>query len=174
VWVGRNTLAGKQTPAVRRHPNVNKEVGEVRLFRTLAVTAVVLAVVPAVASAVKSQNGVRPTSPGNGAVVPKGTFPTFRARVRGHGKVWINVCDHKSYDRQGGLCFSEEIDKMKKGRRSHGARKYSFKPDRYTFPSYYLQKPGTYYWQVRRSVCKDVHGRLDCAQQGKTLKFKVR
>ena len=143
----------------------------------LAVTALC---VSAAAAAIPAKNGIRLLSPKSGADVPtviaSGKVPTFKARVRGHGHVWFTVCRSKKRAADGQLCRgkADDLDTGKKGKKTKRGRYYSFKPDVYTFPSYYLNTPGTYYWQVFRISCRDIHGRLDCPQESKLGKFVVK
>jgi hypothetical protein len=73
------------------------------------------------------------------AVVPLGTTPTFKVRVKGKGVV------------------------------------YTFTPEKFTFPEYYLNRAGTYYWQAYRIFCIRIRNRraFDCIQEGPIRKFQV-
>jgi hypothetical protein len=152
-----------------------------RLLALAFVVAAVTALCVSTAGAASStKNGIRLLSPKNGATVPtvvaSGKVPTFRARVRGHGHVWFTVCRSKKRAADGQLCRgnADALDTGKKGKKTKKGRYYSFKPDVYTFPSYYLNTPGTYYWQVFRISCVDRHGRLDCPQESRLGKFVVK
>lgn len=145
----------------------------------LAITALVTAICASVAGAANVKHGIRPIAPKNNAVVAKGTTPTFKARVRGKGTVYFVVCKSKKRDRDGKACArkQEDIDRGKKGKKSKRGRTYTFKPERFTFPSYYLNTPGTYYWQVYRIDCVRTRSRkrlFDCIQESPIKKFRVR
>ena len=145
----------------------------------LAVAITVCSV--SVAGAASVKHGVRLLSPKNGAIIPtviaSGKTPTFKARVRGKGVVYFRVCKSKKRDKQGQICGNrapDDIDRGKKGKRTKKGRNYSYKPIAYTFPSYYLNTPGTYYWQVYRIDCvRRRNGSLDCLQESPLHKFKV-
>jgi hypothetical protein len=48
---------------------------------------------------------------------------------------------------------------------------FRHKPKLYTFPGFWLQTPGTYYWQAHRIQCE---GDLsDCLQEGPIVRIKV-
>lgn len=153
-------------------------------YQLLAVTllaAAFAALSVTVAGAANVKNGVRMLSPKDGAVVPttgaSGKAPTFKIRVRGRGVVFFHVCKRKTRDATGRLCGrrpSEDIDRGKKGPRSKRGRIYTFTPDAFTFPGYYLNTPGTYYWQAYKIDCKRGPGPLDCAREGPIRKFVVR
>ena len=152
-----------------------------RPARLAALAVVLCAAIPAgVSSAAKSKNGVRPTAPKNGATIARNTFPTFKARVRGRGVVFFKVCTKKKRDSDGQLCPRggddvKDMGRAKKGRKIGRTRVRYHKPKRYTFPSYYLQAPGVYYWQMYRINCtRTKRGRLDCIQESRTQKFTVR
>ncbi len=147
----------------------------------VALAAIAMAVVAApTASAAKPKNGITLLGPKEGAVVPtviaSNSTPTFRARVRGPGSVWIRVCKRKQLDRAGELCSNDpdEIDRPKRGKRTRRGRLYTFTPEAYTFDSYYLNTPGTYWWQIYRIDCRRTPGPLDCTAESRLRRFTVR
>ena len=151
------------------------------LALAVALAAVTALCVSAAGAASPAKNGIRLLSPKNGAAVPtviaSGKVPTFKARVRGRGSVWFTVCKSKKRGPDGQLCRgnADDLDRGKKGKKTKRGRSYSFKPDVYTFPTYYLNTPGTYYWQVFRISCRTTRaGRLDCPQESKLGKFVVK
>jgi hypothetical protein len=151
-----------------------------RILALAAALVVVFAVAAPAAFAAKPKHGITLLGPKEGAVVPtviaSSRVPTFKARVRGPGSVWIRVCKRKQLDRAGELCSNDpdEIDRPKRGKKTRRGRFYSFKPEAYTFDSYYLNSPGRYWWQIYRIDCVDTRGPLDCTQESRLRKFTVR
>ena len=130
-------------------------------FLALAVTLALAA--PAVAA---TKNGVTPIAPKAGASVPAGVSPTFRFRAKGGGTAWVHVCASRQRDTDGVICHEASIGQA---RRSNGV--YKFKPKFFDFPEFWLNTPGTYYWQAHRIKCE---GNIrDCRQEGPIIKFKV-
>jgi hypothetical protein len=129
----------------------------------LAVVVVLALAAPALAA---TKHGVTPISPKANASVPAGQSPTFRMRAKGGGTVWVHVCKSKKRDSDGVICHEASIGQAK---RSNGV--YKFKPKFFDFPEFWLNTPGTYYWQAFRIKCE---GNIsDCDQEGPIVKFKV-
>jgi hypothetical protein len=130
-----------------------------------------------VALAAQATHGVRSLAPKDDAVVPLGTTPTFKVRVKGKGVVYFRICQSKKRDNEGQACSKDpdDIDRGKKGAKTRRGRLYTFTPEKFTFPEYYLNRPGTYYWQAYRIFCIRIPGRraLDCIQEGPIRKFQV-
>ena len=64
------------------------------------------------------------------------------------------------------ICTKEAIGRAKKK-----GGTYKFKAPFFDFPEFWLNSPGTYYWQAHRIACE---GNLsDCRQEGPIVKFKV-
>ncbi|MEA2496987.1 MAG: hypothetical protein QOJ29_4898 [Thermoleophilaceae bacterium] len=131
--------------------------------RTVAVAASLALAVPALAA---TKHGVTPLSPMANATVKAGKAFTFKARAKGGGTVWLHVCKSKKKAKDGTICSTALIAQMKK---KNGV--YQHKTKTYTFSSYWLNTPGTYYWQVHRIKCEG--STSDCRQEGPILKFKV-
>jgi hypothetical protein len=113
-----------------------------------------------------TKNGITPTAPKAGSTVPLGTSPTFKGKVKGTGPVYIHVCKKPKKDSEGLICTKEMIDKARKrdGR-------FKLKPPFFDYPAFWLNTPGTYYWQAHRIACDgDIS---DCRQEGPIVKFKV-
>ena len=113
-----------------------------------------------------TKNGITPTSPKAGSTVPVGTTPTFKGKVQGKGSLWIHVCKKNKKNGDGILCHKAMIGEAKKkdGR-------FKLKAQFYDFPAFWLNSPGTYYWQAHRISCE---GNInDCRLEGPTVKFKV-
>jgi hypothetical protein len=139
-----------------------------RRVRTLLVAVALLALaavaVPALAA---TKHGVRPLSPKAGSSVPAGKAPTFRGKVRGKGSVWVFVCKSPRRNAKGLICSTEMI---RKARRT-GGHGFEVKARMYDYPGFWLNRPGTYYWQAHRIRC--ARDRRDCAQEGPVVRFKV-
>ena len=128
-------------------------------------TAALLAV-PTVALAA-SKNGITPTSPKAGKTIAVGKRPTMKGRVSGPGQVYVHVCKSKKKDADGLICTKEAIQRAKKK-----GGKFSVKLKFFDFPEFWLNSPGTYYWQAHRIACEggDIS---DCRQEGPIVRFKV-
>jgi len=134
-----------------------------RLILTLAIAGMLA--VPTAASAA-TKNGVTPLAPKAGSSVPAGKSPTFRMRAKGGGQVWVHVCKSKRKDADGLIC-NKEIGRAKKR-----SGTFRYKPRFFDFPGFWLNNPGTYYWQAHRIACEggDIS---DCRQEGPIVKFRV-
>ena len=137
--------------------------------RTLVVAVVVaLVAVPAYALAA-TKNGVTPISPKAGAVVPKGKSVTFKGRLRGSGLIFVHVCTSaKRSKRDGTICKRATIGQARK----KGSR-FSYRQKAFAFGEYWLNTPGTYYWQAYRIACEN-GDTSDCKQEGPVVRFRVR
>jgi hypothetical protein len=133
--------------------------------RTLAAALAACAVLAAPALAA-TKNGITPLSPKPGATVAAGKAAVFKARVRGKGTVWVHVCKSSRKDRKGVICHEEFIGQAKKRAGIFRATQKFF-----DFPDFWLNNPGTYYWQAHRIDCSK--GIKDCLQEGPVVKFRV-
>lgn len=132
-----------------------------------AALALALAAAPATAAAA-TKNGITPLAPKAGGTVAKGKSATFRMRVVGKGPVYVHVCKSaKKSQKDGTICFKATIGKAT---RHNGVVSYTQRT--YDFPTYWLNVPGTYYWQAHRIDCAG--GVTDCRQEGPVVKFRVR
>ena len=126
----------------------------------------VLAFALATAGPALAASGITPVSPKSGATVPSGKSPTFKMKVKGAGQVWVHVCKAKKKKSDGVICNDESI-----GRATKKGSTYQYKPKFFNFPEFWLNSPGTYYWQAHRIQCE---GNInDCLQEGPIVKFKV-
>jgi hypothetical protein len=116
------------------------------------------------ASPAWAATGVTPLSPKGGETVPVGKSPTFRARVHGSGQVWMRVCGLRRTT-SGLICSTDAIGRMKRGR----SATYTYRPKFYDFADFWLNRPGTYYWQAYRIKCS----KSRCRQPGPIVAFKV-
>jgi hypothetical protein len=107
-------------------------------------------------------SGIHPLGPTG--TVPKGQVPAFRMKVNGGGAVFVHVC--RSPRRvNGAICSSESVGRAVRGRGGIA----TYKPKAYDFPSYFANRPGTYYWQGERIACAGG----DCRQEGPVVRFRV-
>src|SRR4051812_12308358 len=137
-------------------------------LRPLAVLAAAVAALAALAGAAgaasSTLHGVTPVSPKAGATVPVGKSPAFKVRAKGGGQVWVYVCKSKKKHKDGLICDTTNIGRALK----HGGV-YTYKPKFFDYPQFWLNTPGTYYWQAHRIKCEG----SDCYQEGPIVKFKV-
>jgi len=133
---------------------------------TLLLVTAGLLVVPTAASAA-TKNGITPISPKAGSSVPTGKRPTMKMRVNGPGQVYVYVCKSKRKLGDGLICSKEAIKRARKK-----GRNFQVKLPFFDFPAFWLNSPGTYYWQAHRIACEGGDA-SDCRQEGPTVKFKV-
>jgi hypothetical protein len=134
-----------------------------RLILPAALAALLLSSAPALA-----KNGVEPVSPKRGDTVPAGKSVTFKMNIRGdHSGVFVHICRSKQQNRVGMICHSPVIGQARKKR---GVR-FEYKAKLYDYPEFWLNTPGTYYWQAYRTYCKTTTS--DCKAEGPIVKFKV-
>jgi hypothetical protein len=131
----------------------------------LVVIALALLALAAAPARAATKHGITPISPAAGDEVPKGEAPTFRARVRGGGQVWVRVCSSARKDRDGVIC--DRLALGRATRRNGGV--YAFKPRFRDFPGFWLNRPGTYHWQAYRLACV----KSDCRAEGPIVRFRV-
>ena len=138
-----------------------------RVARTLALTAfTALALAGPAAAATK--NGITPLAPKAGTSVPAGKAATFRMKVADPGAgVFLHVCKSNKRDKQGMICKKATILQAKKRKGAWEAKQTFF-----DFPAFWLNNPGTYYWQAYRIECRS--GSSDCKQEGPVVRFKVK
>jgi hypothetical protein len=134
-----------------------------RLTTALIVTG--LLALPSAASAA-TKHGITPLAPKAGTSVPAGKSPTFKSRVKGKGTVWVHVCKSKKKSKDGRICHKAEI-----GRAHKKGGSFQYKPHFFDFPTFWLNQPGTYYWQAYRISCES--DLSDCYQEGPITRFKV-
>jgi hypothetical protein len=134
-----------------------------RLTLTLVIAG--LLAVPSAATAA-TKNGITPRAPKAGSSIPAGKRPTMKMRVRGPGQVWVHVCKSRHRDADGLICSDEAIKRARKK-----GRLFQAKLPFFDFPGFWLNSPGTYYWQAHRISCNAAI--TDCRQEGPIVKFKV-
>ena len=135
-----------------------------RLTLVLAIAG--LLAVPTAASAA-TKNGITPLAPKAGSSVPAGKRPTMKMRVNGPGQVYVHVCKSKQKDADGLICTKEAIRRARKK-----GSIFQVKLPFFDFPAFWLNSPGTYYWQAHRIAC-EAGDTSDCRQEGPTVRFRV-
>jgi hypothetical protein len=135
-----------------------------RLPTTLVVAGLLL--LPSSAAAA-TKNGITPLAPKAGKSVPAGKDVTFRMRVKGKGQVYVHVCKSKKKNKDGVICTNAAIGRAHK----HGG-KFRYTSKFADFPAFWLNNPGTYYWQAFRIACEggDIS---DCNLESPIVKFRV-
>ena len=138
-----------------------------RIARTLA-TCALTALALAGPAAATTKNGITPLAPKAGTSVPAGKAATFRMKVADPGAgVFVHVCKSNKRDKQGMICKKATILQAKKRKGAWEAKQTFF-----DFPAFWLNNPGTYYWQAYRIECTS--GTSDCKQEGPVVRFKVK
>jgi hypothetical protein len=132
----------------------------------LAVLALAVMLLPAATGQAATKHGITPVSPKPNAVFGPGATPTFKMKVRGRGSVWVHVCDSRVKDADGLICSDESI-----GRAQRNGRYYEYTPKFFDFPGFWLNTPGTYYWQAHRIDCSG--GTADCKQEGPVRRLRI-
>ena len=135
-----------------------------RSLTTVLLTAGLAAAPPAEAA---ERNGITPIAPAQGSSVKQGRSPTFRMRVEGPGTVWVHVCRSAKRRADGTICSSSSIGQARKV-----GGEFRYRPKFYDYDSFWLNSPGTYYWQAHRIDCAG--STEDCRQEGPVVRFRVR
>jgi hypothetical protein len=135
--------------------------------RTVALVVAFLAVGLAVPALAATRHGVTPLAPKPGAKVERGSRPTFRGRAVGAGSVWVYVSRSRKTGRDGLIRHEAMIGRARRKGRGFTARARYF-----DYPRFWLNSPGTYYWQAHRVNCGEDGG--DCYQEGPIVRFRVR
>ncbi|MEA2295603.1 MAG: hypothetical protein QOE86_3242 [Solirubrobacteraceae bacterium] len=138
-----------------------------RLTWTVALLALAVPAlaVPALAA---TSHGITPLAPKAGVTVPAGKSPTFKVKVTGKGTVWVQVCKSPRRDKTGLICDKLMIEKAHRT----STTRYQVRPKFYNYPGFWLNSPGTYYWQAHRIACEGGNTK-DCNQEGPIVKIKV-
>ena len=132
-----------------------------------ALLALSLGVPPFAAAATK--NDITPIAPKAGATVETGTKPLFKVRSKGKGTVWVAVSESRKRDKDGVIKSTSDTF-FQQAKRKKGTL-YQVKAKFFDYPEYWLNSPGTYYWQAYRIDCT---GNLkDCKREGPVVKFRV-
>src|SRR3954447_5115928 len=141
---------------------------------TLLLALAALLAVPTVAFGA-TKHGITPKSPKAGATVPVGSTPTYKGKFRGKGPIYVQICASKKKNKEGLICVHRDgtlVDGTDIGKAKKKGKRFSYKPKFFDFPEFYLNTPGTYYWQAYRIACERGNVK-DCLQEGPIVKFKV-
>ena len=133
-----------------------------RLLATTLLAAVLL-----FAPAAVGAGGITPSSPKQGDAVPAGKRATFKLEYRGKGPIFVHVCKSPKRDKRGLICSKQSAGKARK----KGGSRAAYKAKLFDYPEFWLNSPGTYYWQAHRIWCDD--GLEDCRIEGPVVKFTV-
>ena len=86
---------------------------------------------------------------------PVGSQPVFTARTNAAAAkrfgMYITIANARKVDRNGQLKQSSIGTFARMHNAGHG--KFTYKPPAYTFPTWFMQKPGTYWWQTYYIDC---------------------
>lgn len=137
-----------------------------RRLPALATFFLAVLLLPAATGQAATKNGITPVSPKSNAVLAPGATPTFKMKVRGRGSVWVHVCKSRAKDADGLICSDESI-----GQARRNGRNYEYTPKFFDFPDFWLNSPGTYYWQAHRIDCS--RGTDDCKQEGPVRRLRI-
>ena len=150
--------------------------GSHRLLRALVGALLAGALLLTALAPAASAAGPRPLSPKQGKAFSVGAFLTFKVRdhsaaARKYG-IFMVVANRKRVKhgqlQRGKSDAPGDFAKMK--RRKHGI--YTYTPERYTFPSWYMQRPDVYYWQAHHIDCGS--SASNCYVVGAIRHFRVR
>lgn len=133
----------------------------VRRLLILALTSALLLAVPAVADAAPQL-----LKPKAGAVLALGSEPAFKVRDTSQAarkyKVYITIGTSKKTTKNGDLKRTE-IGTFTSTTRKRNT--YTYVPEDYSFPTWFMNRPGKYYWQAFH---------IDCAVKGCHVHSKIR
>lgn len=139
-----------------------------RVRALLLVTTLAATVAAAAPAAPAATGGPKPIAPAEGKGFDAGTPFTFKVKSAGSGAVFIIVSTSKRKKKDGTLAKQDWFRKM--------ARKgtvFSKKTDSYpALEDYFLNRPGTYYWQTFRIDCGPNPN--DCNIESGVRRFRIR
>lgn len=128
-------------------------------------TTVALSASAAIAGAA---GGPSPLAPSDGRTLTAGTAFTFKVKSSPKGAVFLKVSKSRKKNSKGTLRTNVYFRKMV--RKAGGV--HTKKTDTYpALDDYFLNKPGTYYWQAYRIDCA---AQSDCEVEGGIRRFKIR
>ena len=110
-------------------------------------------------------------SPKPGALLERGSRPVFKVRDTSRAarrySVYITISTSKARRRNGDL-RKTSVGHFASMRRRGST--FSYMAENYTFPTWFMVRPGTYYWQVYRIDCS---ARRSCHVHSKVRSFRV-
>jgi hypothetical protein len=119
------------------------------------------------APAARGAGGFTPISPKKGESVQSGQRAIFKMKYSGKGPIYVHVCKSPRKDNDGLICDDESIGKARKTSSTRAVYRAKF----FDFPAFWLNNPGTYYWQPHRISCEN--GIDDCRIEGPVVRFRV-
>lgn len=133
----------------------------------LALTVALLAGGASLAAAQTAAAAPQLLAPGNGKVLARGSQPVFKARDTAPNarryNVYMTISTSKRVDRKGDL--KQTRPGTFTSMRRAGRYGFTYKADAFTFPSWFMQAPGKYYWQAYH---------IDCAVRGCHVHSRIR
>jgi hypothetical protein len=134
----------------------------------------VLAALLAVPGSAAAASGPKLLAPAKNAVIPVNTQPTFVVRDRSSAArkyhIFLTISSVKKV-KHGELQQDRKHGNFSSMKRKKGG-KHTYKPILYTFPDYFLQRPGRYWWQTYHIDC--VAGARSCHVLSKIRSFTVK
>lgn len=111
-------------------------------------------------------------APGAGKTLRRGTQPMFKVRDNSANarryKIFMTIATKKRTNRYGELKRTRAAGTFTR-MDGNGRGGWTYKPPAYTFPSWFMERPGTYYWQAFHIDCR-VKG---CHVLSRIRSFKV-
>lgn len=105
--------------------------------------------------------GPRIVGPKRGAVLALGSQPTFKVRDGSRNarryKIFMTISTSKARSRRDGDLKQPKIGGQTVGTFTSMKRSgatHSYTAERYVFPTWYMNRPGKYYWQAFRIDCR--------------------
>lgn len=114
-------------------------------------------------------------SPANGKTLARDSHPVFKVRDTGKahsGRVWLTISSTKKRDRYGKLARNQfgTFTSMRRGKRGV----YTYQPPAYTFDSWFMHRPGKYYWQAFHINCAIPNAsRSSCNVYSRIRSFRI-
>ena len=116
-------------------------------------------------------------APKRGAVLALGSQPTFKVRDGSRNarryKIFMTISTSKARSKRTGDLKQAKVDGQTVGTFTSMKRRgktHSYTAQKYSFPTWYMNRPGKYYWQAFRIDCR-VRG---CHIHSKVSSFIVR
>ncbi|MDO8209445.1 hypothetical protein [Conexibacter sp. CPCC 206217] len=139
---------------------------------SVALLAALLASAVSLAAAQAASAAPQLLAPGIGKTLARGSQPLFKARDTDPNarryRVFMTISRSKKLDKDGDLKQTRGSGTFTSMRQS-GRYGFTYKPPAYSFPEWFMQAPGTYYWQAYHIDCR-VKG---CHVHSKVRSFKV-
>jgi hypothetical protein len=143
--------------------------------RWLAIVSLLAVAGASGVAAAATRNGLTPLTPKAGKTVKQGSQPTFTGRVTGAGRLWIVVSSSPKRNRWGLIGLSDggrttrRLEVLQRAKRVDD--RFRRRALYYEYDGWWLNTPGTYYWQAHRVNCSEDGN--DCYQEGPVVKFEV-